>query len=122
LTNKLIKTHKEWVKLYVETNDAGYVCRRCGISHLTLRKWYKRYLVEGEDGLSEQNKRPLTLPKQKVQSQHVRWILDLRIKNNAGARRIQSELIRLYHFSLLLATIHKILTKPTHFSVLIGFI
>jgi transposase-like protein len=46
--NKQIKARKEWVKLYLKTNDTGYVCRRCGISRPTLRKWYKKYLEEGE--------------------------------------------------------------------------
>ena len=36
-----------WVQLYEETQDAGYVCRRCGISRPTLRKWYRRYLENG---------------------------------------------------------------------------
>ncbi len=33
----------KWVKMYKETGDFGLVCRRCGISRPTLRKWWKRY-------------------------------------------------------------------------------
>lgn len=43
-----IKARLKWVKLYLETKDAGYVCRRCSISRPTLRKWYRRHLQEGE--------------------------------------------------------------------------
>lgn len=42
--NKQIKAREEWVKHYLETQDAGYVCRRCGISRPTLRKWHRRYI------------------------------------------------------------------------------
>lgn len=33
-----IKARLIWVNLYLETKDAGYVCRKCGISRPTLRK------------------------------------------------------------------------------------
>ena len=107
--NKQVKARKEWVNLYLATKDAGYVCRRCGISRPTLRKWYLRYLEEGEKGLHDQSKRPLTSPYQKVTTEHIEWIIDLRIQRNLGARRIQTELMRLHEVSLSLATIHKIL-------------
>jgi transposase-like protein len=41
--NVEIKARLRWVQLYEETGDAGFVCRRCGISRPTLRKWSKRY-------------------------------------------------------------------------------
>ncbi|WP_158683987.1 helix-turn-helix domain-containing protein, partial [Pseudoalteromonas sp. T1lg10] len=40
--NREIQQRLTWIKLYEETNDAGLVCRRCGISRPTLRKWWKR--------------------------------------------------------------------------------
>jgi len=32
-----------WIRLYEEPGDAGFVCRRCGISRPTLRKWWRRF-------------------------------------------------------------------------------
>jgi transposase len=40
-----------WVKLFQQTRDAGLVCRRCGISYSTFRKWIGRYREVGEVGL-----------------------------------------------------------------------
>ncbi|MBB1404014.1 helix-turn-helix domain-containing protein, partial [Pseudoalteromonas sp. SG45-1] len=48
--NKEIKQCLKWIELYEKTNNAGLVCRRCGISRPTLRKWYKRYKEKGLDG------------------------------------------------------------------------
>ena len=36
-----------WVQLYEETQNAGFVCRRCGVSRPTLRKWIRRYKANG---------------------------------------------------------------------------
>jgi transposase InsO family protein len=107
--DKQIKARLKWVKLYLETNDAGYVCRRCGISRPTLRKWYKRYLEKGEKGLIEQSRKPHSSPSQKITEQHIHWVLALREQRNLGARRLQTELIRLHECPLSLASIHKIL-------------
>lgn len=37
------RTKLGWVRLYEEVGNAGVVCRRCGISRSTLRKWWRRY-------------------------------------------------------------------------------
>ena len=49
----LLKARLSWVELYARTGDAGLVCRRCGISRPTLRKWWRRFQSEGEAGLIE---------------------------------------------------------------------
>ncbi|EQN57533.1 hypothetical protein G694_04738 [Escherichia coli HVH 18 (4-8589585)] len=36
--NREIQQRLQWVKLYETSGDAGFVCRRCGISRPTLRK------------------------------------------------------------------------------------
>lgn len=108
--DKQIKARTIWVNLYLETNDAGYVCRKCGISRPTLRKWYRRFLQEGAEGLVGKSKKPHSSPNQKINKQVIKLILDLRSQRNLGARRIQTELIRLHECSLSLATIHKVLT------------
>jgi len=33
-----VRAQLGWVKLYEQTGDAGFTCRRCGISRPTLRK------------------------------------------------------------------------------------
>lgn len=100
-----------WVKLFQETGDAGQVCRRCGISRPTLRKWLRRYEQEGMEGLHSLSRRPKSSPKIKVTAQEEDWILALRKDRNLGARRIQGELLREHQFHLSLGTIHKVLTR-----------
>jgi len=105
--NREIQQRLVWVKLFEETNDAGLVCRRCGISRPTLRKWWKRYSEQGIDGLSSQSKRPLKSPNTKINAELEDLMLEMRSARNLGARRLQTELMRLHGVSLSLATIHK---------------
>lgn len=111
--NREILQRLQWVKLYEQHGDAGLVCRRCGISRPTLRKWLKRYQESGISGLESQGRRPYHSPATKVGSKEESLILDLRHSRNLGARRIQSELLRHYEISLYLATIHKVLKKAS---------
>lgn len=109
-----IKRRLTWIKLYEETGDAGFVCRRCGISRPTLRKWFQRYAQHGLEGLASRSRRPHRSPKQKVFEQEESWILALRRERKLGARRIQHELRRLHACFLSLETIHKVLVRhPT---------
>ena len=94
-----IKARLRWVTLYLETNDAGLVCRKCGISRPTLRQWARRYKSDGMAGLQSKSKRPKKTPEKKVTEQVKQWILELR-QRRLGSRRIQSELQRLYDYSL----------------------
>ena len=52
-----VQARLQWVGLYEKSKDAGFICRRCGISRPTLRKWYRRYQVLGIRGLSDQSKK-----------------------------------------------------------------
>ena len=106
--NSTTKARLEWVQLLEQTKDAGLVCRRCGISRPTLRKWVKRFQQHGVAGLEEKSRRPKTSPAQKIFAQQQHWILALR-KRRLGTRRIQNELKRLYDCSLSRATISKVL-------------
>lgn len=65
----------------------------------------------GSEGLVDQSKRPHSSPNKKINDQRVKLILDLRDSRNLGARRTQTELIRLHDCSLSLATIHKVLVS-----------
>ncbi|HDI4960061.1 TPA: helix-turn-helix domain-containing protein, partial [Salmonella enterica] len=52
--NRETQQRLQWVKLYETSGNAGFVCRRCGISRPTLRKWWRRYLAQGIAGLESQ--------------------------------------------------------------------
>lgn len=106
-----IKKRLGWIKLYKETEDAGFVCRRCGISRPTLRKWLKRYHENGLDGLKSQSRKPHNSPSRKIFEEQEKWILELRNGMNQGARRIQNELVRKHDCKLSLASIQKVLQR-----------
>lgn len=109
--NRAFRQRLIWVKLYENASDAGLVCRRCGISRPTLRKWWKRYQTHGPEGFESQSRRLARSPAVKVsQSEEVR-IRELRETRNLGARRIQNELRRQNGLSLSLATVHKVLVR-----------
>jgi transposase InsO family protein len=108
---KEVRQRLQWVKLYEESGDAGLVCRRCGISRPTLRKWWSRYQAQGLDGLLSQSRRPHSSPATKIGADHEKLILELRRTRSLGARRIQSELKRLHDISLSVASIHKVLCR-----------
>lgn len=100
-----------WVQLLRQTDDAGLVCRRCGISRPTLRKWARRYAAEGADGLRSHSRRPHSSPGKRVDGALQNLILGLRKTRKLGARRIQSELARHHEVRVSLATIHKVMTS-----------
>ncbi|OEU71317.1 MAG: integrase, partial [Desulfovibrio sp. S3730MH75] len=108
---KEIRQRLRWIKLYEESGDAGFVCRRCWISRPTLRKWWKRYQTHGVNGLKSLSRRPHNSPASKISPEHEDLILELRRERNLGARRIQSELKRLHEISLAVASIHKDLCR-----------
>lgn len=83
-----IQQRLQWVRLCQETGNAGLVCRRCGISRPTLRKWWKRFQQDGESGLVNRSRRPHHSPNTKVGQQEEQLILNLRKTRNLGARRI----------------------------------
>jgi transposase len=105
--DKLQKTRLGWIKLYEELRDAGVVCRRCGISRPTLRKWLQRYKERGIEGLREHSRKPHNSPK-RIPEQQREIIITLRSERKLGVRRIQSEIKRLHNICSSLATIHKI--------------
>lgn len=109
--DKETNTRLGWINLFLKINDAGVVCRRCGISRPTLRKGLRRYESGGIEGLKSQSKRPIRSPGRKVFEQQEQWILSLRRTRHLGARRIQCELKRLHNCLLSLETIHKVLER-----------
>jgi len=106
-----IRRRLVWIKLYKQTGDVGLVCRKCGISRPTLRKWLKRYEAHGEEGLVSQSRRPQNSPNRKISEETEQWIIGFRKDQNLGARRIQNELNWLHKCKLSLASFHKVLKK-----------
>ncbi len=100
-----------WVKLFEETDHAGLVCLKCGISRPTLRKWLKRYEALGIEGLEEQSRRPKTSPSKKLFAEQEVLILRLRRERSLGHRRLVSELKRNHDQAYSWATIHKVLQR-----------
>ncbi len=87
-----VQQRLQWIKLYKEIGNTGLVCRGCGISRPTLRKWWKRYLEQGTEGLKSHSKRPHNSPAAKIGPEEENILLELRANRSLGARRIQSEL------------------------------
>jgi transposase InsO family protein len=108
--NNEVKQRLRWIQLYEQLGNAGVVCRRCGISRPTLRKWWRRYQHQGIEGLRSHSKRPHHSPNRKVNSQEELWIVNLR-QRRLGVRRIQNELARDYNCHLSIATIDKVLKR-----------
>ena len=104
-----IRARLTWVNMYYQMGNASKVCRRCGITRPTLKKWVDRFEQEGLEGLKTRSKRPHHSPFRKIFEQETAWILDLRRSRNLGVRRIQSELLRLHNCKLAVASIHKVL-------------
>jgi transposase-like protein len=105
------EARRRWVELYAQCGDAGQVCRRCGISRPTLRKWWRRYRVSGADGLVARSRRPHGSPAAKLDAEMEALILDLRKGRRLGPKLIQAELLRLHERRLSTATIGKALHR-----------
>lgn len=105
------RTRLGWIELYQAVGDAGVVCRRCGISRPTLRKWWRRYQVLGVAGLEEESRRPRHSPARKVFDREEALILQLRRERGLGIKQLRNELIREHAITLALDTIHKVLVR-----------
>ena len=103
------KTRLKWIKLYQQKNNMNVVCDYYSISRTTLSKWFKRYQELGEIGLTELSRKPKNSPSKKRNEDNEKLIINLRSERKLGARRLQSELKRLYDISFSLSTIHKVL-------------
>jgi transposase InsO family protein len=107
----VLRARRAWVRHYEQTRDAGLTCRRCGISRPTLRKWWRRFQEQGEEGLLSRSRRRKTLPEAKVTPSQEQIILELRRKRRLGPRGIQGELKRLHDLHLSTATIWQVLYR-----------
>ena len=105
------RTRLGWIRLYEEVGNAGVVCRRCGIARPTLRKWWRRYQVEGVAGLEARSHRPHHSPGRKVFAEEEELILRLRRERRLGIKMLRNELARRHGLKLALDTIHKVLVR-----------
>jgi transposase-like protein len=105
------RTRLGWIRLYEEVSNAGVVCRRCGIARPTLRKWWRRYQVEGVAGLEARSHRPHHSPGRKVFAEEEELILRLRRERKLGIKMLRNELARRRGLRLALETIHKVLVR-----------
>jgi transposase-like protein len=105
------KTRLVSIRLYEETGDAGLVCRPCGISRPTLRKWWRRCHALGQAGLVDQSRAPLRPAECKVDVEMETLIRDLRRSRSLGVKRLRNELIRQHGLALSLGAIHRVLVR-----------
>ena len=105
------RTRFKWIELYQQIGDAGVVCRRCGISRPTLRKWLYRFQAQGVAGLEFLSRRPLNSRTRKVSSDLELAILQIREEKGLGARRIKSDLIHEYGIELSQTAIQRVLDR-----------
>jgi transposase InsO family protein len=109
MMNHEIAKRLKWVHLYERVQNAGIVCRKCGISRPTLRKWTTRFKQQGIPGLQGYSQRPQHSPHRKMTSREVEHIQELRTTKKLGARRLQNEISREQGIKLSLASIHNVL-------------
>lgn len=64
--NNKIQQKLVWIKQLESTGDAGFVCRKFGITRPTIRIWWRRFHELGKDGLVSQSKRPHSSPNLKT--------------------------------------------------------
>ena len=104
-----LRARRTWVGTYRQSGDAGLTCRRCGISRPTLRKWARRFAVEGEAGLRSRSRSPHRLADSKRTPQLTERMLTLRRTRNLGPKRLQAELLRQDCLKLSTSTLQRIL-------------
>lgn len=102
------KVRLRWIELYERVRDAGVVCRRCGISRPTLRKWWQRYQARCTAGLISR-RRPRRFAQRKVFEREEYLIRRLRTQRQLVSKRLRNELLRVHGLRLSAATVHRAL-------------
>ena len=93
--NSVMSQRHEFVTFALDNSNISQISRRYGICRKTAYKWIKRYIQEGEEGLSDRSRcphhSPLRVPKQiedavlAVRKDHSTW----------GGRKIRARLMAL---------------------------
>jgi transposase len=102
-------------KMIIEPERSGKsisdTCTTFGVSRQTWYKWKKRYNVYGIGGLKNQSKRPHDIKNVKVTKELEKIILELRLNNRFGPKRIRFRLKRKYGVNLGTKTIYNLLKR-----------
>lgn len=90
----LMSNRTEFVLLATQPQaNVSQLCRRFGISRKTGNKWLSRYRAEGDGGLADRSRRPLSSPEQTSAATEDR-VLDVRRRHQAwGGRKIRRYLL-----------------------------
>ena len=105
------KVRLGWIELYERVRDAGFVCRRCGVSRPTLRKWWRDYQAHGTAGLISRSRRPQRFAQRKVFKHEQHLIRGLRTRRRLVSKRLRNDLMRVHGFRLSAATVHRALLR-----------
>jgi transposase InsO family protein len=107
-----MEAKKEFVQFALKpgVNFRG-LCRRFGVSPATGYKWRNRYLAEGEAGLEERSRAPLTSPG-RVDFQTEAKVVEASRRWPAwGARKLKAWLERQGHVMPAASTVHAVLRR-----------
>jgi transposase len=92
------------------TGNVAATCRYFGISRPCFYRWLRRYEEEGEEGLRERSRRPLTSPRA-TQSEVVGKIIYLRKHYHQGPQKIWMYLKRYHDVDISPSGVWRILKK-----------
>ena len=99
------------VRQYLEGDlRTADLCRVFGISERTLRRWRRRYEVDGPGGLRYQSRRPLTIARQTPGRVEARILRMRRRHPTWGAKRIHAYLARA-GVGIDWRTVHRVLVR-----------
>ncbi len=88
----IVSLRKEFVMLALQPGaNRRELCRRFDISAKTGYKWLKRYVEEGEQGLSDQSRRPVSSPHH-TPAHLEQAAVELRRKHHWGGRKLARRL------------------------------
>jgi transposase InsO family protein len=106
-----ITSRTQWIQLCEATRDVGLVCRRCGISRLTLRKWWCRNPAGGIGGLRTRTLLRHRLSPAVFTDAVASEILALRVERRLGVTRLRDELLGLMRVRLSRRSIWRVLVR-----------
>lgn len=88
----IVSLRNEFVMLALQPGtNRRELCRRFNISPKTGYKWLNRYLQQGDDGLMDQSRRPLSSP-QRTPRELEQAAVQLRVKHRWGGRKLERRL------------------------------
>lgn len=107
-----VSLRQEFVRLAsLESANVTELCRRFNIARKTGYKWLARWRKEGDDGLADRSRRPISSPN-KTETSLEELVIELRRKHPQwGGRKIRRRLLNLGHAPPSASTITAILNR-----------